>query len=50
MSYAYLATSTAGALTALNAKKPFARLGPVSVPSFFAGWLASELAPQAIVA
>jgi acetyl esterase/lipase len=46
--HAFLTTAAVGALNTFNAKRPLARLGPVSVPSFFAGWLTSELAPQSI--
>lgn len=38
-----LAASALGALNTVNARKPFAREGNASVPSFFAGWLTSEL-------
>lgn len=38
-----LTWSVVGAVNTLNATKPFARRGPVSIPSFAAGWLTSEL-------
>jgi acetyl esterase/lipase len=38
-----LAFSALGAANTANARTPFARRGPVSVPSFFSGWLTSEL-------
>src|SRR5690625_256142 len=38
-----LGASALGALNTLNAAKPFARSGPAAIPSFFAGWLTSEL-------
>lgn len=43
-----LALAGAGALNTVNATKPFARQGPVSIPSFFTGWLSSELPLHAI--
>ncbi len=39
----FAAATAAGALNTANAWKPFARQGPASVPSFFSGWLTSEL-------
>ncbi|MCB1030906.1 MAG: alpha/beta hydrolase [Acidimicrobiales bacterium] len=39
----FLAASALGALNTANAIKPAARKGPVSVLSFFPGWLTSEL-------
>jgi len=38
-----LALSALGAANTVNARKPFARQGRVSIPSFFGGWLTSEL-------
>jgi acetyl esterase/lipase len=35
-----------GAALTLNAWRPFPASNPLAVPSFFAGWLATELAPQ----
>ncbi|MER3452225.1 MAG: alpha/beta hydrolase [Acidimicrobiia bacterium] len=43
MSVAFLVVSVAGLVFTLNAHRPFARRGPLSVPCFFAGWLTSEL-------
>lgn len=44
----FLAASALGAANTLNARKPFARFGGASVPSFFAGWLTSEMPLQTI--
>ena len=38
--------SAAGAALTLNGLRPLPGSNPLSVPSFFGGWLASELAPQ----
>jgi acetyl esterase/lipase len=46
---AYLGLSVAGAAFALNAHRPLARDGRLSLPVFFAGWLTSELPIQHIV-
>jgi acetyl esterase/lipase len=43
MAVAFLAVSVVGLLFTLNAYRPFAHRGPLSVLSFFAGWLVSEL-------
>lgn len=43
MPVAFLVVSVAGLLLTLNACRPFARGGPLSVASFAAGWLTSEL-------
>lgn len=43
MPVAFLAVSLVGLLFTLNAYRPFARGGPLSVLSFMAGWLTSEL-------
>lgn len=43
MAVAFLAVSVLGLLFTLNAYRPFARGGPLSVFAFFAGWLTSEL-------
>ena len=40
---AFLLVSTFGAAFALNAHRPLARGGPLSISVFFAGWLTSEL-------
>ena len=42
----FLRLSALGAGLTLNGLRPFPGDNPLSVPSFFAGWLASELAPQ----
>ena len=39
----YLLAGAAGAANTANAIRPFARTGYGSIPSFFAGWLTSEL-------
>jgi acetyl esterase/lipase len=44
----FLVLSIGGFLLVLNALRPL-RLGPLAVPSFFAGWLTSELAPFHLV-
>lgn len=44
----YLAASALGAVNTINARKPFARDGRASIPSFMAGWLTSELPLHAI--
>ncbi len=44
----FLASSVIGAANTANARKPFARTGPVSVPSFFTGWITSEMPLHAI--
>jgi len=44
MSWAFLAVSLVGAWFTFNAHVPHFRRGPLSVPSFFAGWLTAELA------
>jgi acetyl esterase/lipase len=41
--FAFLAVTVVGALFALNAKRPFARDGGLSIGAFFAGWLTTEL-------
>lgn len=43
MPVAFLVVSLIGLLFTLNAYRPFARGGPLSVVSFMAGWLTSEL-------
>jgi acetyl esterase/lipase len=43
VSYGYLAFSLVGAAFALNAQRPFARDGRLSIGVFFAGWLTAEL-------
>jgi len=43
MPWAFLIVTVIGALFTLNAYVPFRRAGPVVIPSFFAGWLTSEL-------
>ncbi len=48
MSSAYLAVAALGALAVLNAYRPIRR-EPLSVLSFFGGWLVGELAVQNIV-
>jgi hypothetical protein len=40
---AYLVASTVGAGFALNAHRPLARDGSLSISVFFAGWLTAEL-------
>ena len=40
---AFLAVTVFGALFALNARRPFARDGGLSIGAFFAGWLTTEL-------
>src|SRR5262249_6708337 len=40
---AYLAAATIGAGFALNAHRPLARSGSLSISVFFAGWLTAEL-------
>lgn len=44
----FAAAAAAGAINTANAWKPLARDGGASVPSFFAGWLTSELPLHAI--
>jgi acetyl esterase/lipase len=44
ISCAFLAVAMVGAAFAVNAHRPFARRGRLSIPVFFAGWLTSELA------
>jgi acetyl esterase/lipase len=44
----YLAASAAGALNTVNAIRPAARSGPLSVPAMFQGWLTSELPLQTL--
>lgn len=44
----FLAASALGALNTTNARTPIARQGGVSVPSFFSGWLTSEMPLHAI--
>ena len=43
MSWAFFAVSVVGALFTINALWPIHRPEPLAVPSFFAGWLTSEL-------
>jgi acetyl esterase/lipase len=43
VSWAFLAVTVVGALFTFNAYLPQRRTGPFIVPSFFAGWLTSEL-------
>jgi acetyl esterase/lipase len=43
---AFRALSATGALLTLNALRPLPGQTPLSVPSFFGGWLAAELAPH----
>src|SRR5438067_8543930 len=43
MPVAFLIVSIIGALFTLNAYRPLLKIGPFSVPTFFAGWLTSEL-------
>jgi acetyl esterase/lipase len=43
MPTAFLVVSIIGALLTINAYRPLVRRGPLSIFSFFAGWLASEL-------
>jgi len=43
MPWAFLIVTLIGALFTFNAYVPVRRLGPLIVPSFFAGWLTSEL-------
>ena len=43
MPWAFLAVTLVGAWFTFNAYLPRLRQGPFSVPSFFAGWLTSEL-------
>ena len=42
----FLKLSAAGAALTLNGLRPLPGSNPLSVPSFFAGWLTSELAPH----
>src|SRR5438094_932611 len=49
MPVAFLIVSVIGALFTLNAYRPLLRAGPFSVPTFFAGWLTSELPVHHIV-
>ncbi|MCB0978759.1 MAG: alpha/beta hydrolase, partial [Acidimicrobiales bacterium] len=44
----FLAASALGALNTANARTPIARQGGVSIPSFFSGWLTSEMPLHAI--
>ena len=44
MAWAFLAVSLVGAWFTVNAHVPHFRRGPLTVPSFFAGWLTAELA------
>jgi acetyl esterase/lipase len=41
--------SALGAALTANALRPFPNSTPVAIPSFFAGWLTTELAPQNLV-
>jgi acetyl esterase/lipase len=43
MPWAFLIVTVIGALFTINAYVPFRRAGPFVIPSFFAGWLTSEL-------
>jgi acetyl esterase/lipase len=43
MPWAFLVVTVIGALFTFNAYVPTRRLGPLIVPSFFSGWLTSEL-------
>src|SRR3954470_7079597 len=42
----FVRMSAAGAALTLNGLRPLPGSNPLSVPSFFAGWLTSELAPH----
>lgn len=42
--------AAAGAALTANALRPFPSGTPLAVPSFFAGWLTTELAPQNLIA
>src|SRR3954467_2700068 len=42
----FVRLSAAGAVLTLNGLRPLPGSNPLSVPSFFAGWLTSELAPH----
>src|SRR4051794_33598259 len=42
----FLKLSAAGAALTFNGLRPLPGSNPLSVPSFFAGWLTSELAPH----
>ncbi|HEX3898376.1 MAG TPA: alpha/beta hydrolase, partial [Mycobacteriales bacterium] len=41
--------SALGAALTANALRPFPSSNPLAIPSFFAGWLTSELAPQNLI-
>jgi acetyl esterase/lipase len=41
--------SALGAGLTLNALRPFPTGNPIAIPSFFTGWLATELAPQNLI-
>src|SRR4051794_18368922 len=49
MTVIFLVVAIIGFLLTLNATRPFP-VPPASVPSFFAGWLTAELAPQNLAA
>src|SRR2546421_11019277 len=49
MPVAFLIVSVIGALFTLNAYRPLLKAGPFSVPTFFAGWLTSELPVHHVV-
>ncbi len=42
----FLRVSALGAALTANALRPFGGANPLAIPSFFGGWLTSELAPQ----
>ncbi|MCA9718540.1 MAG: alpha/beta hydrolase, partial [Myxococcales bacterium] len=48
VSWAFLLLAVLGAWLTLNAHRPHRGFGPITVPSFFAGWLHSELVLHAL--
>src|SRR3954463_15279081 len=42
----FVRLSTAGAVLTVNGLRPLPGSNPLAVPSFFGGWLTSELAPH----
>ncbi len=48
VSWAFLLLAVIGAWLTLNAHRPYRGFGPLSVPTFFAGWLHSELVLHAL--